>query len=367
MSANPPGETRKETVSQGGGACVSFSGGDERSEPENAIGPVSQVDLHGRPEGVGDAPARSAGALPALPCLFKRSAPESNQQAAPARLPSPVAKRAETLRLNLEDLIKKRGLEQIGFCTLTFAENLRCRVTAGRRFHSLNTHFFSQVPEYEGIWVPERQARGAIHFHGAIALPWDIRDGFDFESLLRANLASRRGDSVERRKIERESNWFNACPALRAWWHDLAAAARRYHFGRCETFPIYSTGQACAFYMGAYVGKQFRARAPEDKGMRTVRYSLKHRPVTVNWMWANGRGSVWRRGCRGLAMALRLDELDQLGEKWPWRYRKQITWLGECDAVPYFIRQENGEFSTFDEDWRSLWQWWRTDARNSSG
>ena len=66
-------------------------------------------------------------------------------------------------------------------------------------------------------------------------------------------------------------------------------------------------------------------------------------------------------------MALRLDNLDQLGEKWQWRYRKQITWLGECDAVPYFIRQENGEFSTFDEDWRSLWQWWRTDARNSSG
>jgi hypothetical protein len=366
MSANPPGETREETVSQGGGVIALLSGGDERSEPESQISSALHVDLHGRVEGAG-AERGEAAPAPPLPCLFKTSAPESNQQVAPARLPSPVAKRAETLRLNLEDLIKRRGLEHIGFCTLTFVENLCCRVKAGRRFHSLNTHFFSQVPEYEGIWVPERQERGAIHFHGAIALPWDISDGFDFENLLRANLASQRGDSVERRKIERESNWFNACPALRAWWHDLAAAARRYHFGRCETFPIYSTGQACAFYMGAYVGKQFRARAPEDKGMRTVRYSLKHRPVTVNWMWANGRGLVWRRGCRGLAMALRLDDLDQLGEKWQWRYRKQITWLGECDAVPYFIRQENGEFSTFDEDWRSLWQWWRTDARNSSG
>ena len=33
----PHGEPRKETVSQGGGVYVSFSGGDERSEPENAI------------------------------------------------------------------------------------------------------------------------------------------------------------------------------------------------------------------------------------------------------------------------------------------------------------------------------------------
>ena len=92
MSANPPGETQKEIVSQGGGACVSFSGGDERSEPENAICPVSQVDLHGQPEGVGDAPARSAGALPALPCLFKhlhrRATKRRHRQGCQARSPS---------------------------------------------------------------------------------------------------------------------------------------------------------------------------------------------------------------------------------------------------------------------------------------
>ena len=37
MNVNPPGEPRKETVSQGGGASVSLSGGDERSEPESLI------------------------------------------------------------------------------------------------------------------------------------------------------------------------------------------------------------------------------------------------------------------------------------------------------------------------------------------
>jgi len=40
------GETRKETVSQGGGVFVSLSGGDERSEPESAIGnPASIISL----------------------------------------------------------------------------------------------------------------------------------------------------------------------------------------------------------------------------------------------------------------------------------------------------------------------------------
>lgn len=39
----PLGETRKETVSQGGGVSGSLSGGDEQSEPESAICPVSQL------------------------------------------------------------------------------------------------------------------------------------------------------------------------------------------------------------------------------------------------------------------------------------------------------------------------------------
>ena len=64
-------------------------------------------------------------------------------------------------------------------------------------------------------------------------------------------------------------------------------------------------------------------------------------------------------------MALRLDDLAQLGDRWQWRYRKQITWLAECNAIPYFIRHENGDFSTFDEDWNSLWKWWRSDGRSA--
>ena len=50
MSANHPGETRDETVSQGGGFMLSFSGGVERSEPESLIQGLPAVgEAHARP------------------------------------------------------------------------------------------------------------------------------------------------------------------------------------------------------------------------------------------------------------------------------------------------------------------------------
>jgi hypothetical protein len=47
VNANPPGETRDETVSQGGGPSVSLSGGVEQRKPESQTSscPVATV-LH---------------------------------------------------------------------------------------------------------------------------------------------------------------------------------------------------------------------------------------------------------------------------------------------------------------------------------
>ena len=245
---------------------------------------------------------------------------------------SALAKKAECLHLNCKGLIDRRGINFCGFVTLTFAENLTDREEAQRRFNSLATNFLREVPDIEYICAVERQGRGAIHFHLVVAFPWDIRTGFDFKSLSEANLATSAGLPDKRREIERASNWFNAPQALRTWWHDLAGAARRYHFGRCETFPLVSNSEAVARYVGAYVGKEFGYRLPEDKGMKTVRYSLLHRVASVRFSWVDGPAKSYRMGCAMLVAFLGRSDFEQLfGKKWNFHLRWVLRLFGSME------------------------------------
>ena len=213
---------------------------------------------------------------------------------------------------------------------MTFKENLTCRKEAQRRFNSLATHFFREIPDFEYVAAVERQGRGAIHYHLVCAFPWDIREGFDFESLSKANLATKAGQFDQRRHLEVSSNWFNAPTSLRSWWSNLASAARTFGFGRCETYPIASNAQACARYVGAYVGKEFAMREPRDKGLRTVRYALNNRVAHCNFSWIAGPAHTWRIGCSYLSAFLGVDDFTaHLGKRWSWAWRKQISLLGE--------------------------------------
>ena len=90
---------------------------------------------------------------------------------------SATAKKAETLYANLSSLVERVGIERVGFVTLTTVDNCTERSEAFRRFRA----FASGVlrPErVESICIPERQERGAIHFHLAAAFPWDISPTF---------------------------------------------------------------------------------------------------------------------------------------------------------------------------------------------
>src|ERR1022692_3298643 len=103
-----------------------------------------------------------------------------------------IARRANTLRQNLQDMIDRNGLEKIGFLTLTFKENITSRTIAEKRFHSFATNILPLlVAEY--ITVPERQERGAIHYHLAAAFKSDIRSGFDVAACSEANLVKKQG------------------------------------------------------------------------------------------------------------------------------------------------------------------------------
>ena len=101
-----------------------------------------------------------------------------------------IARKADTLRRNFQDMIDRNGVEHIGFMTLTFKDNVRCRKLAEKRFHSFAINVLAKLVE-EYIAVPERQERGAIHYHLAVAFGFDIRTGFDLKACSAANLIKR--------------------------------------------------------------------------------------------------------------------------------------------------------------------------------
>ena len=217
------------TISSAVQTFVSPSDCIERTEASNTLGILPAAS---GTEGIkaieAGAPARSAGVSASVLYLFKTSQPDSKRTVA-----THVAKKAETLFQNLRYLIRRRGINCIGFLTMTFVENLTCRREAQRRFNSLATHFFRAVPDFEYIAAVERQDRGAIHYHCPVALPWDIRTGFDFDTYAEYVHISRHEGWEAAQAFARSYDWFNACSELRRWWADLRAAAAVYKFGRC--------------------------------------------------------------------------------------------------------------------------------------
>jgi hypothetical protein len=298
--------------------------------------------------------AGAPGGCPAagLPCLLLTTAPadesvigDFNQKLLGVR--TAIARKAETLRRNLQDLIERGGLERIGFVTLTFKLNIRSRKLAEKRFHSFATHILKKlVSEY--IAVPERQQRGAIHYHLAAAFRWDIRSGFDLEACSSANLLKKNGylggnkwapgykkrfDALERMYLA------SANPVLKRVWRVIREANERVEeltrkpghrkfnpgFGRCETLPVLSNADAIAFYVGTYITSQTEHRTPEDKGMRSVRYSLKCRRHHQSFQFAEGGNAKWRKGCKILEKLLLVHDNGipyRDGKKWAFRYPK---------------------------------------------
>lgn len=290
-------------------------------------------------------------AVAALPCLFETT--QSDVAKIQPSNRSAIAKKAETLYVNLSQLIRRVGIERVGFVTLTFPDNCADRIEAQRRFNSFATNFLREQ-SLEFIAVPERQEREAFHYHLATAFPWDIRTGFDFTALSNAAACKREhylgGGKWVAGKHEEFKRWErvyfkSANECLRLWWSDLRYTAPRYKFGRCETLPILSNAAALSRYLGAYVTTAAGARLACDKGGRFVRYSLVERAASIRWSWANDNGRVFRRGCQILGTIHELDSVGlkfAYGAKWCWRWRRVINTLGQgyetaliyCSRVP---------------------------------
>ena len=141
-----------------------------------------------------------------------------------------VARKAETLYANINGLIRRVGIERVGFVTLTTPDNCGDRSEANRRLIAFQRGLL-RPDGIESISVPERQQRGAFHFHLAGAFPWDIRTGFDFAACRHAAALKRErqfggvwepGTFAEFQRLERQY-FQSANERLRSWWRDVRA------------------------------------------------------------------------------------------------------------------------------------------------
>jgi hypothetical protein len=312
---------------------------------QKSANPVTAIDLRtGRP--VAGAPGAAGCPAAGLPCLLLTSAPRSEKPFVkavekPLGSRTAIARKADTLRRNLQDLIERVGIERMGFTTLTFPWITRSRKRAEKKFHSFETHVLSLLLD-EYIVVPERQENGSIHYHIAAAFPADIRSGFDFAACSAANLVKKhgyrgRGKWAAGAKQEHdalEAKYFaSANTNLKRIWRVIREAndpvrakqkgRKPYGFGRCQTLPVLSNADGIAFYIGTYITSQTERRAPEDKGMRSVRYSLKIRRYHQSFQFAAGGNAKWRAGCKVLGKLLLIhDEASakRVGKKLVYHY-----------------------------------------------
>jgi hypothetical protein len=262
-----------------------------------------------------------------LPCLYRNNSNEnhknpsenvtSEQLSNRLDLGKKYRKTSAALAFNVQCMAEKYPLKNLGFLTLTFADNVQCYKLASKRFHSLATHVLN---ERYRAWmkVMERQKSGRIHFHLIIVLDQDIRTGFDFEGIKNRDYSSASA------YLKSEWDFYNP---------RKGATAKKYGFGRTELLPIKSSSEAIGRYVGKYISKHLDERIADDKGARLVSYSKNMRVMNTKFSWVTDNSKLWRakvkafcyfvaedKGCEPTFDGLR----SVLGSKWAYNHRQII-------------------------------------------
>jgi len=228
-------------------------------------------------------------------------------------------KQAFALVQNCQNFVKRVGLNNIGFLTLTFKENVTEHKEATRRLKSLRKHFLT--PNF-GEWmrVSERQKRGAWHFHILIDCGKDIRTGINFDQIYGKN---------------GRPQYSSAQPFLRSLWSSLRSACKKYGFGRSELLPIQSNKEGISKYIGKYLSKHNVLRDEKDKGVRLVGYSSKSHRTNTKFQWHSDGSKEWRRKVARFADILCIGDISEFsmhfGSKWCHRLAPFIV---SVDSLP---------------------------------
>ena len=184
-------------------------------------------------------------------------------------------KSSAALEMNVRQFIETFGINNVGFLTLTFADDVQDVKEASRRFHSLRTNFLKKHFEHY-ICVYERMKSGRIHFHLIVNTREDIRRGLNFKQI-------------------QARNYTSANKSLRQLWQILRENMEKYGFGRSELMPVKTNSKGLAKYVSKYISKHINSRLPEDKGYRLIRTTIDKKSL---WKIANSNFSFVSVGSR---------------------------------------------------------------------
>lgn len=184
-------------------------------------------------------------------------------------------KSSAALEMNVRQFIETFGINNVGFLTLTFADDVQDVKEASRRFHSLRTNFLKKHFEHY-ICVYERMKSGRIHFHLIVNTREDIRRGLNFKQI-------------------QARNYTSANKSLRQFWQILRENMEKYGFGRSELMPVKTNSKGLAKYVSKYISKHINSRLPEDKGYRLIRTTIDKKSL---WKIANSNFSFVSVGSR---------------------------------------------------------------------
>lgn len=293
----------------------------QEGKPVGALAPTALCADGGAPDGA------------SLPCLYSNISDEPPQDvpADPSESLSPYHKKAAfALSQNVERFCSLYGLDQCGFLTLTFPDNVKDHKEASRRFNNMNRRYLSIIFG-EWIWARERQKRGAWHYHLVVQCKGDIRTGFDWSEFM-AWITDR--ENGKRRRLKTGN------PFLRSLWEMNNRAFPSYGFGRVELLPIRSASDVVAKYVGKYIAKQVGQRPEEDKGVRLTGHSQGFTASKPAFAWNTEGAKEWRRKLSLFAqLSCQCADYDEFtakaGPKWAYRYKNIIREYDEHMEARY--------------------------------
>jgi hypothetical protein len=249
---------------------------------------------------------------------------------------SQTAKKQKTLTGNVQYWANKLGVENLGFLTLTFKENMRDKKEAQRRWNNLNRTISRDGKFTVLVKVLEVQRRGAFHYHLLVKIGEDIRTGFDWVAFKKAAEAYNAKDKEEGKR-QTKIYATSATDHLRHLWGYMRAKCKSHGFGRSELMPIEYPNNIGS-YLGKYLNKDDQERengtwanVELTKGMRRVSYGrkeIKTHSAKFSWVAHPRSNPLFRHRLKEWAEYRGFTSMEHikehLGKHWTHHYFQEI-------------------------------------------